>query len=193
MSGLLQFFDANVAEGDVAVIALQKNWTRFVDFIVEFATGGFGAFDIVVNLYAIENERDLVSDDGCFGSLPLITRFGNELVRCFEVVDRPISINGCFAASIIAQDLNFVASAQVETAVRIIRDHVFKFDSEVQKFVVRDEIVSVKLFVRSVFQNAVFYAPTVATIGMAQVPACGVFAVEERTEALFAVGSGAEG
>lgn len=74
-SGLLQFFDADVAEGNVAVIALEKDWAGLVDLIVEFTAGGLGAFDIVVDFYSIEGEADFVSDDGGFSGLPLVAGF----------------------------------------------------------------------------------------------------------------------
>ena len=134
---------------------------------------------------AIENQADFVANDSCFGGLPLVARFRNEFVGRFEIVDGAIAIDGVRATSVIAKDLNFVASAKVEAAVGIVRDHVVEFDGEVPKFLVRDQVVSMKVFVRRVFQDAVFDGPTVAAVEMAKVPAGGVFAVEERTEAIF--------
>ena len=190
---LLQFFDKDVTEGDVAVIALEKNRARLVDFVIEFAASSFGAFNVVVNFYAVEGERDFVSDDGGFSGLPLVTGFGDEFVGCFEVVDGAIAVDGVSAASIITEDLNFMAATKIEAAVGFIGHHEFKFDGEIPKFVVGDEIVAVKVFVRSVLQDAVFDGPTVATSWMTEMPASRVLSVEERTKASFIGGESAEG
>src|SRR6267142_369228 len=80
-----------------------------VDFVVDFAAGGFCAFDVVVDFYAVEGEADFVSDDGGFSGLPLVAGFGNEFVRRFEIVDGAVAIDGVSAAGVIAQDLDFVA------------------------------------------------------------------------------------
>ena len=190
---LLQFFDANVAEGNVAVIALEKDWTGLVDLVVEFTAGGFGAFDVVVDFYAVEGEADFVPDDGGFGGLPLVARFGDEFVGRFEVVDGAVAIDGIGAAGVVTEDLNFMASAEIEAAIRFVGDHVFEFDGEVPKLLVCNEIVSVKVLIGGVLENTVLDGPTIAAIGVAEMPAGGVFAVKERAEAIFLRGTSAEG
>src|SRR6516162_2907753 len=95
------------------------------------------------------------------------------------------AIDGVGAASVIAENLNFVASAKIEAAVGFIGDHKFELHSEVPEFLVGDKVVTVKIFVGGIFENAVFDGPTVATVRMTNVPAGGVFAVEERAEAVF--------
>lgn len=118
------------------MIALQEDWARLVDFVVELAAGGFGAFDVVVNFYAVEDESDLVSDDSSFGGLPLAAGFGYEFVRRFEVIDGAIAIDGGLASRVIAKDLDFVPAPQVKAAVGFIGDHVFEFDCEIPEFLV---------------------------------------------------------
>jgi hypothetical protein len=190
---LLQFFDADIAEGNVAVIALEKYGARLVDFVVEFAAGGFGAFDVVVDFYPVEGEADFVSDDSGLGGLPLVAGFGHEFVWRFEIVNGAVAIDGVGSASVIAEDLDFVASAEIEAAVGFVWDHVVEFDGEVPKLLVCDEVVSVQLFVGCIFQNAVLNGPTIAAVGMAEAPTGGVFAIEERAEAIFVGGEGTEG
>lgn len=190
---LLQFFDANVAEGNVSVVALEKDGAGLVDLVVEFSAGGFGAFDIVVNFYAVEDEGDFVADDGRFGGLPLVARFGDEFVGRFEIVDGAITAYRICAASVIAQDLNFVASAEIEATVGFVRDYVFEFNGEVPELLVCHEVVSVEVLVGGILEDAVFDGPTIAAVGVAEMPAGGVFAVEERAETVFVGSAGAEG
>ena len=179
----LQFLDLDITERNVSVIALEKNRAGLIDFGVEFAASSFGAFDVVVNFYSVESERYFISDDGCLGRLPFVAGFGDKFVGRFEIVDGAIAVDGVGATSVIAQDLKFVASAKVESAVGFVWNHIFKSNGEVPELLVRDQIVSMKLFIGGVFQDAVFDGPTVATVRMAKMPAGGVFAVEERTEA----------
>src|SRR5882724_5961359 len=122
------------------MIALKKNWAGLVNFVVEFAAGGFSALDIVVNFDVVKSQGDFVSDDGCFGGLPLVARFRNEFVGRFEVIDGAIAIDCIGAASVIAQDLNLVPSAEVKAAVGFIGDHKFEFNGEVPELVVGNEV-----------------------------------------------------
>jgi len=174
------------------VIALEKDGAGLVNFVVDFAAGGFGAFDVVVDFYAIECEGDFVADDGGFGGLPLVARFGDEFVWCFEIVNGAVAIDRVGAAGVIAKDLNFVASAEIKAAVGFVGDHEVKFDGKVPKLLVGDKVVAVKVFVRGVLENAVFDGPTVTAVKMAEMPASGVFAVEERAKAVFVGSEGAE-
>ena len=164
-----------------------------INFVVEFTAGGFGAFDIVVDFHAVENERDFISDNGCLGGLPLVSGFGDKFVGRLEVVDGAVAVDGIGSASVIAKDLDFVAAAQIEATVGFVGDHELEFNDEVPKFVVSDEIVAMKVFVGGVLENAVFDRPTIAPVGMAEMPPCGVFAIEERAETLFTSGMDAEG
>jgi len=174
------------------VVALEKDWSGLVDFVVDFAAGGFCAFDVVVDFYAVEGEADFVSDDGGFSGLPLVAGFGNEFVRCFEIVDGAVAVDGIGAASVIAEDLDFVASTEIEAAVGFVGHHEFEFDGEVPEFVVGDEVVAVKVFVGGVYEDAVFDSPTVTAVRISEVPARGVFAIEERAEAFFVSSKGTE-
>jgi len=178
----------DVAEGNVAVVALEKDWAGLIDLVVDFTAGRFGAFDIVVNFHAVESEADFVSDDGGLGSLPLVAGFGDEFVRHFEIVNGAVAVDGICAASIIAKDLDFVAATKIKAAVGFVRNHEVKPNGEVPEFLVGDEVVAVKVFVGGIFENAVFDGPTVAPVWMTKMPARGVFAIEERAEAFF-VGS----
>ena len=78
---LLQFFDADIAERNVAVIALKKNRAGLVDSVVELAARGFGAFDVVMDFYAVEGEADFVSNDGRFGGLAIGRRVWRRICR----------------------------------------------------------------------------------------------------------------
>jgi hypothetical protein len=191
--GLLQFFNANVAEGNISVIALEKDRAGLVDFIVKFAAGGFGALDVVVDFYTVEGEADFVAHDCGLGGLPLVAGFGDEFVGRFEIVDGAVAIDGIGAAGVVTQDLNFMTSAEVEAAVRFVGDHVFEFDCEVPKLLVCDEIVAMKVLIGGVLENSVLNGPTVPAVRMAEMPAGGVFAVEERAEAFFVSSASAEG
>src|SRR5262249_31482466 len=99
------------------------------------------------NFYAVEGEGDFVSDDGGFSRLPLVTWFGDEFVGCFEIIDGAIAVDRVGAASVVAEDLNFLASAKVKAAVGFVGDHEFEFNDEVREFGVGDEIVAVKILV----------------------------------------------
>lgn len=113
------------------MIALEKDRAGLIDVVVELATSGFGAFDVVVDFDAIENDSDFVSDHGRFGGLPLVAGLGDEFVRFFEVVESSVSAQRGFAFGIVAEDLNFVTATQVKAAVGIVGDEVFEFDGEV--------------------------------------------------------------
>lgn len=86
-----------------------------------------------------------------------------------------------------------MAPTEIEAAVGFVRDHEFEFNGEVPEFVVSYEVVAVKVFVGGVYEDAVFDSPTVTDIKMTEMPASGVFAIEERTEAIFVGGENAEG
>lgn len=175
------------------MIALQENWAGLIDFVVELTTGGFGAFDVVVNFYAVEREGDFVSDDGGLGGLPLVSGLGDKFIRGFEIIDGAIAIDGCLAASVIAEDLDFMTAPQIKPAVGFVGNHEFEFDGEIPKFVVGDEIVAVKIFIGGILKHAILDRPTVAAIGMAEMPTGGVFAVKDRAESLFVSGENAQG
>ena len=174
------------------MVTLEKDWAGLVDLVVEFAAGGFGAFDVVVHLHTVEGEGDFVADDGCLGCLPLVARLGDEFVWRFDIVDGTVAIVGVRAASVVAEDLNFVASTEIEAAVGFVGNHEVKFDGEVPEFLVGDEVVAVKVLVGDVLEDAVFDGPTIAAVRVAEVPTGGVFAIEERTEAFFVSSEGTE-
>src|SRR5215204_539018 len=71
---LLKVFDPHLAERDRAVIALEKNRAGLVDVCIQLASGGLVARNVVVHLFAIEYERDLVAHHRCLGRLPLVAR-----------------------------------------------------------------------------------------------------------------------
>ena len=174
------------------MIALEKDGAGLVDFIVDFTACGFGAFDVVMDFYAIEGKGNFVADDGGLGGLPLVAGFGDEFVGRFDIVDGAVAIDGVSAASVVTKDLNFMTSAEVEAAVGFVRDHVIEFDSEIPELLVRDQVVAVKVFVGGVLQDAVFDGPTVTAVGMAEMPASSVSAVEEGAEAVFLCSESAE-
>lgn len=179
---LLEFLDPNIAERNVSVIALQHDRARLINVLVQFASGRFRAFDVVVDFDAVQSDCDLISNNCRFGRLPFVAGFGNECVGRFEIVNGTVSINSCFAASIVAEDLNFLSSVKIEAAVGVVRNHVFEFYREVPKVLVGNQIVSVKVFVGRILKNPVLYGPTVAAIRMPKMPAGKIFAVEERAK-----------
>src|SRR6266700_103934 len=135
-----QFLDAEVAKPDGAMISLQENRAGFVDVVVDFAASGAAALDLVVNLFAVESHADLIADDRGLGGLPLVAGLGRELGRSLETIDGAVAVNIGLAGLVIAEDLNFMAAAEVKAAVRSIRHHEFVAHGEIPELVVGDEI-----------------------------------------------------
>jgi hypothetical protein len=179
-----QFFNQNIAEAYRSVIALEEDETGLIDFSIDFAAGGFGAFDIVVNRFSVQDDGDFISDDGRLGRLPLSTGFGDELRGRPEVVNGAIPAGRRFAGFIVAKDLNFMAAAQVEATVRVIRDHVFVLYREIPKLCFGYKIRPVLAWVDGVFEDAAFFdRPAIVTRWIAQFPTGDVISVKKRPKA----------
>src|SRR4030095_1259504 len=118
---LRQFLEANVAERDGTVVALEKNRAGLINLTVDLTARRFQTLDVVVNLFAVEDHSDLVADDRGLGGLPLAPGLGGKHARGGMIVDRAVAALGRLADVVIAEDLNLVAAAQVEAAVGIVR------------------------------------------------------------------------
>src|SRR6266568_781462 len=188
-----QFLNAEVAKPDGAMIALQENRAGFADVAVDFAARGAVALDLVVNLFAVEGHADLIADDRGLGGLPLAARLGRELGRGLESVDGAVAVNIGLAALVIAQDLNFMAAAEVKAAVRSIRHHEFVAHGEVPELLVGHEIGAMFALVHRVLEHSLFDRPAIMTFWTAEFPAGHVLPVEERHEAVLISGANVEG
>ena len=113
------------------MVPLEENRTGFIYFVVQLATSSFRALDVVVNFDAVEGYRDFVANDRGLAGLPLIARFGDELVGRFEVVNGAIAAFGGCATWVIAKYLNLMSPAQVEAAIGVVRHHKFVTDGKV--------------------------------------------------------------
>lgn len=174
------------------MVALEHDWAGLVNVLIKFAPGRFGALDIVMNFHAVQSNRDLVSNNSCFAGLPFVAGFGNEFVGRFEIVNGPVSVDGCFGTSVVAKNLDLLAAAQIEPAVGIVGHHIFKLNRKIPKFLIRNQIVTVKFFVGRVFKNTFFNRPTIPAIGMAKMPAGKIFAIEERAKTVLIGGESAQ-
>src|SRR2546425_33458 len=149
-SCLLQFFDADVAERDGTMIALQENRAGFIHLVVNLAPGGPIADDVVVDFLAIQNHRDLVANDGRFHRVPFAGRLRHKFGRSGMVVDRAVSAQRRFAALVVVKHLNFMPPSKVKAAVGTFRDFIFIADSEVPEILLRDKVSAVLVFVHRV-------------------------------------------
>ena len=89
--GLFQFFNANVAERNRPMVALQKNGSGLIHISVQFAAGRFVALDIIVDFDSVEHDRDFVSNNRSLGGLPFVAGLADEFIRRFEIINRSIA------------------------------------------------------------------------------------------------------
>jgi hypothetical protein len=173
------------------MIALQENRTGLVYLIIDFTAGGLVAFDVIMDFDPIHDNGDPIADHGRLGCLPLAGGLGDELVRSFEIVDGTVAANGWLAALVIAEDLNFMAAAQVKAAVGIVRRHILVPDCEIPKLLFRHQVSPMCSLFDRILENAAGQdAPRIVAVGVSQFPARHVLPVEQRLEILFIVGSG---
>jgi hypothetical protein len=170
------------------MITLQKDGAGLVDFIIQFATGGFRAFDIIMDFHAVEDHRDAIADDGGFCGLPFGSRAGDKFIRRFEVINGTIPTEGGGSAAIIAEDLYLVPAAQVEAAVGVIGDLVLEPDGKIPKFFVGHQISAVFAFFDFIGEDAIFNGPTIVTLRITQMPTREVLAIKQGAK-IFVLGS----
>src|SRR5206468_9409387 len=108
---LRQFLDAQVAERDCSVVALQENRAGFGHLVVDLGAGGLVALDLVVNLLAVEDDGDLVADDRRLDGLPFAAGFRREFTRSGLIVDGAVAGLAGSACRGIAQNLDLGPAA----------------------------------------------------------------------------------
>src|SRR5262249_2967506 len=105
----------------------------------------------------------------------------------------PISPERGLPAWVVTEDLDFMAPAQIETAIGIVRHHEFVFDGEIKKLLVSHEVGSVRVLAGRVLQNAIFDRPTVMPLRIANMPPGGVLSIEKRAETFLLRRQSSEG
>ena len=115
-SFILQRFDADIAEGDRAVVALEKDRAGLIEFVVQFAPCRPIALDVVMNLHAVEDKGDFVAHNGGFGRLPFAGFLGSKLRDGLLAVNGAVPARTGLAAVIVIEDLDFISAPQVKAA-----------------------------------------------------------------------------
>ena len=173
------------------MVALQEDRPRLVHLAVNLRAGGPVAHHVVMDLDAVKGHGDPVADHGGLHALPFAAGLGGEFVRGLEVVERAVAGHGGFALLVVAQDLDFMPSAQIEAAIRAVRGHVLVTDGEVPELLLGHQVRAMDVLLDGVLEDAARkHAPGVVAGGIAQLPAGQVFAVEQGLEPILGIGRG---
>src|SRR5712691_1962402 len=127
--------DAEVAEGDGAVVALEHDGAGLSDLVIQSAAGGVREGGVVDDVHSVQHHGRLVALDPGVYRLPLAGGLGRIGTGGHQAIDRAVDV-AFGRLAVVVLDLDLVAAAQVDAAVAAGRVHVFVVDVKVLELLV---------------------------------------------------------
>src|ERR1035437_7381515 len=169
-------------DGDVAVlhaagvIALYVERAGFAFVGIERPARGAGDLLVVDGLDAVANHRQPTAHQRDVEALPLARRARQIHGRREHAVDRPDAVKLVVGVDLLVFHLDFVAAAQKNPAIAIVRAVVFDVQFEIVELARGFEIGALGF----VDQLAIFHYPVIGQRRVGGLPTGEVFAVEDR-------------